>query len=115
MLVTAIHILFQIILDIMMRDEQGKSFNEIDKFQITIPIPSGNQEEVFTGERGIANITLSYDIICIEPNACTTTVTSSELIGTCKVRSFHFELLSFCTLLCTYCSVKDKLCFWTTN
>ena len=59
MLVTAIHILFQIVLDIMMRDEEGNSFDEIDDFQIGIPFPSGNQKEVFTGERGIANITLS--------------------------------------------------------
>ena len=65
-----------------MRDEDGEeSFDEIDNFIIAIPIPSANQNKVFTGSRGIANITLSYDIICIEPNACTTTVTSSEIIG----------------------------------
>ena len=93
MLVTAICILFQIELEIMMRDEEGDdSFHEIDKFQIEIPIPSGIQKEVFTGNSGIANITLSYDIICIEPNACTTTVSSSELTGTSKDNA-KFKLL----------------------
>ena len=77
-----IYILFQIELDLMMRDDDGISFDEIDNFQIAIPIPSCNQEKVLTGNRSIANITLSYDIICIEPNACTTTVTSSDLTGT---------------------------------
>ena len=65
----------------MMRDEDGRSYREIDTFQITIPFASDNQEQVFTGNRGIATITLSYDTICIEPDTCTTTVTSSELIG----------------------------------
>ena len=85
MFVTVIHVCIniQIEFDIMMRDEDGNSFDEIDNFQIIIPFPSGNnQEEVFIGNRGIANITLSYDIVCIEPNTCTTAVTSSELIGT---------------------------------
>ena len=63
-----------------MGDEDGNSFDEIDNFQITIPFPSGNQKEIIVGNRGIATITLSYDIICMEPNATTTTVTSFELI-----------------------------------
>ena len=65
-----------------MRDVVGTSYNDIDNFDITIPFSSNNQEEVFTGERGIANITLKYDIICIEPDACPTSY-ASELIGIC--------------------------------
>ena len=86
----AIHVLFQVELDIMMWDDDGNSFDEIDNFQIAIPFPSGNQKEVFTGNRSIANITLSNDIVCIEPNACTTTVTSSELIGTLYIYMYMY-------------------------
>ena len=67
-----------------MKDVDENSFEEIDNFKIAISVSSGNQEEVFKGNRGIANITLSYDVICMEPNACTTTATSSELIGISK-------------------------------
>ena len=66
-----------------MRDYAGSSFYEIDNFDVTIPFPSGNQVEIFTGNRGIASITMSYNIICTEPDSCTTNVPSSELIGTC--------------------------------
>ena len=72
----------QIEFDIRMRDNDGTSLDEIDNFDITIPFPSGNQEETFTGNSGIANITLRYEITCTEPDACTTTITSSDLIGT---------------------------------
>ena len=67
----------------MMRDTDQSSSKEIDTFDATIPFPSGNQEEVFTGNRGIGTITLSYDIICIEPDACSTTAASLESIGVC--------------------------------
>ena len=78
----ATYLPFQIEFDIMMKDDAANSIDEIDNFDITIPFPSGNQEEIFTGNRGIAKITLRYDIICIEPDISTTTITSSELIGT---------------------------------
>ena len=63
-------------------DGSGGVDDEIDTFDITVNFPSGNQEQVFTGNRGIANITLTYDLTCIEPDACTTAVASSEVIGT---------------------------------
>ena len=66
-----------------MRNSDAESFTEIDTFDITVTFPSANQEQVFTGNRGIANITLTYDLICIELDACNSTVASSELIGTC--------------------------------
>ena len=77
-------IFFQVAFEIEMRENDGSSLfdDEIDTFDITVTFPSDNQEQVFTGNRGIATITLKYDLICIEPNACNTTVASSELIGT---------------------------------
>ena len=66
-----------------MREHDGSSFREIDTFDITATFPFDKQEQVFTGNRGIANITLKYDLICIVPDACTTAVASSEVIGTC--------------------------------
>ena len=66
-----------------MREQDTISFKEIDTFDITATFPSDNQERVFTGNRDIAAIILTYDLICIEPNASNTTVASSELIGTC--------------------------------
>ena len=77
-----IHILFQIEVDIMMRDQQGTFSSEIDNFNIAIPFPSGHQEDVFTGNRGIANITLSYDIICLESHSCSTPLPPFKLKGT---------------------------------
>ena len=65
-----------------MRDLAVSTFDEIDTFDITATFPSDNQDKVYTGNRGIANITLSYDIVCIEPDACNKVVASSELIGT---------------------------------
>ena len=64
-----------------MRDYDGSSYREIDTFDITATFPSDNQEQVFTGSKDIGTITLTYDLICIEPDACTTAVASSEIIG----------------------------------
>ena len=80
------YLLFQVAFEIEMWDRDDGSFppdDEIDTFDITVNFPSDNQEQVFTGNRGIATITLTYDLICIEPDACTTAVASSEVIGTC--------------------------------
>ena len=67
-----------------MRDSDGGSGDdEIDTFDITVNFLSDNQEQAFTGNRGMASITLTYDLNCIEPDACNTTVASSDLIGTC--------------------------------
>ena len=76
--------MIQVSFEIEMREEDANdgSFKEIDTFDITATFPSDNQEQVFTGNRGIATITLTYDIICIEPDACNTDVVSSGLIGT---------------------------------
>ena len=68
-----------------MREDNGNSYNEIDNFDITIPLPSDNQEEVFTGNGGIASITMSYDVVCNEPDSSTTNIPSTELIGTVHV------------------------------
>ena len=85
MLSAGIHTFIQVAFEIEMREEDANdgSFKEIDTLDITATFPSDNQEHVFTGNRGVANITLTYDIICIKPDTCTTTVVSSDLIGTC--------------------------------
>ena len=73
-----------------MRDRDGgSSFREIDTFDIMATFPSDNQEQVFTGNRGIATITLTYNLTGIEPDACNTAVASSEVIGT----SYMYNLL----------------------
>ena len=77
------YLLFQVAFEIEMRNDDGDSYREIDTFNITVNFPSDNQEQVFTGKRGIATITLTYNLICVEPDACTTAVASSEVIGTC--------------------------------
>ena len=78
------YLLFQAAFQIVMWDnDDGSSDDEIDTFDITVNFPSDNQEQVFTGNRGIATITLTYDLTCIELDACNTNVASSELIGTC--------------------------------
>ena len=64
-------------------DDDDHSFREIDTFDITVTFSSDNQQQVFTGNRGIANITLTYELRCIEPDACTTALASSEVTGTC--------------------------------
>ena len=85
MLSAGIHIFIQVAFEIEMREEDANdgSFKEIDTFDITATFPSDNQEHVFTGRSGVANITLTYDIICIDPDACNTTVVLPDLIGTC--------------------------------
>ena len=83
MLLIVSYTLFQVAFEIMMRDDDGNSFREIDTFDITATFPSDNQEQVFTGNRGIATITLTYDLTCIEPDACNTAVASSDVTGTC--------------------------------
>ena len=66
----------------MWEDDGGSNADdEIDTFDITVNFPSDHQEQVFIGNRGIANITLTYDLICIDPDACNTAVASSELLG----------------------------------
>ena len=81
------YLLFQVAFEIEMRDTDiainSVHDDEIDTFDITVNFPSDNQEQVFTGNRGIATITLTYNLTCIEPNANNTAVASSELIGTC--------------------------------
>ena len=69
-----------------MRNSDAESFTEIDRFHIMVTFPSANQEQVFTGNKGIANITLTYDLTCIEPDTCTTDVALSEVIGTCTYK-----------------------------
>ena len=64
-----------------MRDEDMNSYREIDTFSTTLPFSSGNQEQDFIGNRGIAKITLNYDVICFEHDACTSTITSTGLKG----------------------------------
>ena len=73
----------QVAFKIEMRDDDGNSVREIDTFDITATFPSDNQEQVSTGNRGIASITLTYDLICIDVDAYNTTVASSDVIGTC--------------------------------
>ena len=67
-----------------MREDAGcGSFHEIDTFNINATFPSDNQEQVFIGKRGIATITLTFELICIDPDACNAVVPSSDVIGTC--------------------------------
>ena len=68
--------------------------DEIDTFDITVNFPSDNQEHIFTGNRGIATITLTYDLTCFEPDPCNTTVVSSELIGTCIYICITYYMLT---------------------
>ena len=75
-------IFVQVPFDIEMRDDDGSSFQVIDTFGITATFPSDNQEQVFTGYKGIANITLTYDLVCIDPDACNAAVASSDIMGT---------------------------------
>ena len=76
-------IFVQVGFDIEMRDDDGGSFQVIDSFSINAAFPSDNQEQVFTGYKGIANISLIYDLVCIDPDACNAAVASSDIIGTC--------------------------------
>ena len=53
-----------------MKDVQGGGFQEIDTFEIAVPFSSDIEDKVYTGNRGIANITLSTDIKCVDVDAC---------------------------------------------
>ena len=74
------YLLLQVSFEIEMWDSDAdisSDDDEIDTFDITVNFPSDNQEQVFTGNRGIANITLTYDLICVESDTYETTVASS--------------------------------------
>ena len=100
------YLLFQVSFEVVMRDSDELSISdddEIDTFDITVNFPSDNQEHVFTGNRGIANITLTYNLTCIEPDTCKTTVASSELIGTCTCMYIYFTYFTLkVTNRCSY-------------
>ena len=64
-----------------MRDDDGSKSREIDTFVIAYPFLSGIQEKEYTGNRGIANITLSIDFKCIEPDACISPAVSTKSTG----------------------------------
>ena len=83
MLLTGSYTLFQVAFEIVMRDDDRSSFSEIDTFDITATFPSDNQEQVFIGNRDIATITLTFDLICTEPEPCNTAVASADVIGAC--------------------------------
>ena len=95
MLLIGLYTLFQVAFEIVMRDDDKSSFREIDTFDITATFPFNNQPKVFTGNRGIASITLTYDLFCIEPDACTTAVASSDIISTGKYICIY-NLLHVC-------------------
>ena len=73
---------FEFQIEILMKDHERNFDDEIDNFTITFPFPSGIQEQEYTGAKGIANITLSSDIMFFDPNACSSTAVSSQLTGT---------------------------------
>ena len=75
-----------------MRDDDGGPFQVIDTFNINATFPSDNQEQVFTGNKGIATITLTYDLTCIDPDACNAAVASSSIIG--KDKAAFYDLCS---------------------
>ena len=64
-----------------MGDVDGNSFKEIDTFHVTLHSPPVIRDTLYTGNRGIANITLSTDFECIEPDACNSPSASSESKG----------------------------------
>ena len=77
---------FQLNIIIVMGDADGSFFKEIDTFHLTLPFPPVIQDKAYTGIRGIANITLSTDFKCIEPDACNSPSVTSESTGTYKIR-----------------------------
>ena len=83
-----------------MRDAAWGSIydNEIDDFNIVVPFPSGNHEEVLLGNNGIGAITLRYDIICIKPDPCNIQLPSSEMTG-----NLHLYIH---TCVCIYVKLK---------
>ena len=64
-----------------MRDRAGTGYNEIDQFVIPLIFPLGAQEEVFEGQREVANITLSAEIVCLERDICGPFPNSSALLS----------------------------------
>ena len=69
----------QVEITIGMRDDDEFLLEEIDDFEIILPLPFDDiQEKEYSGNRGIAKITLSTEFKCIEPDACN----SSESTGT---------------------------------
>ena len=75
-----IYFSFQVDVDIEMRDIEGGAYQEIDTFNIGVPFSSSNLQLVeYKGNRGLATITVSSAIMCIEPVACNTTSVSSQL------------------------------------
>ena len=64
-----------------MRERVIIGFSEIDSFLITLPFSSEAQEQVFLGQRGVANITLSAYIVCIEPIICDLSPDTTELLS----------------------------------
>ena len=74
---------FQFRIRIRIREQDGASnFTEIDNFRIDIPFPPNIQEQEYTGEYGIANVTLSTDVMCTEADACNSTVVVPQFTGT---------------------------------
>ena len=72
---------FQLLITIEMKDYDGSSSKEIDTFAITVPFPTGIQEQEYIGDRGIANITLSSYFLCIVPDACNSAAVSLQSTG----------------------------------
>ena len=72
----------------MRDDDPGLSHisREIDTFAITVSFPFGIQVQEYTGDRGIANITLWSDILCTDPDACNSTPVPSQLTGSKRTR-----------------------------
>ena len=64
-----------------MRDDNAHRFWDIDLFNVELPIASESQHQVYTGENGIASITLSHELQCVVPDNCNTYDTSANLIG----------------------------------
>ena len=64
-----------------MREDYGGGSQEIDTFEITHSYLSDIHEKEYIGNRGIANITLSTEIKCIDPDACNSPAVSSENTG----------------------------------
>ena len=66
-----------------MGDRINTGYSEIDRFVIPLTFPPGAQEEVFVGQREVATITLSADIVCLdhEPDICGPFPNSSVLLS----------------------------------
>ena len=62
-----------------MADRIITGYSEIDRFVIPLNFPPGAQEQMFVGQRAVATITLSADIVCLEPDICGPLPNPSEL------------------------------------